>query len=165
MAEEQVIKEKIQNMFVERKHVTLGMQLVCTFAITYYILYFALMTYFVFNYKSVYDQSYFNGELNETVMAHFYELFIARWVLQALIITSLFLIFFKKRWGKFLFMIFTILLVAIQYQTIYPPAWLIYILELVILLLIAPLRVISKFTERIQIETQKINPFKDKDKK
>ena len=80
-------------------------------------------------------------------------------------ITSLFLIFFKQRWGKFLFMIFTILLVAIQYQTIYPPAWWIYIIELVILLIIAPLRVISKFTERIQTETQKINPFKDKDKK
>lgn len=164
MDEKQVIKD-LPNLFKERKHVTLGMKLVCAFAITYYILYFALMTYFVFNYKSVYDQSYFNGELNETVMAHFYELFIARWVLQALIITSLFLIFFKKRWGKFLFMIFTILLVAIQYQTIYPPAWLIYILELLILLLIAPLRVISKFTERIQNETQKINPFKDKDKK
>lgn len=164
MAEKQVIKE-IPSIFKERKHVTLGMKLVCTFAITYYILYFAFMTYFVFNFNSVYDKSYFDGELNEIVMTYFYELFIARWVLQALIITSLFLIFFKKRWGKFLFMIFTILLVAIQYQTVYPPAWLIYIIEVLILLLIAPLRVISKFTERIQIETQKINPFKDKDKK
>ena len=164
MDEKQVIKD-LPNLFKERKHVTLGMKLVCTFAITYYILYFALMTYFVFNFNSVYDKVYFDDELNEMVRANYYELFIARWVLQALIITSLFLIFFKKRWGKFLFMIFTILLVAIQYQTIYPPAWLIYILELLILLIIAPLRVISKFTERIQIETQKINPFKDKDKK
>lgn len=164
MAEEQVIRER-QSIFKERKHVTLGMKLVCTFAITYYILYFALMTYFVFNFNSVYDKVYFGDELNEMVKENYYELFIARWVLQALIITSLFLIFFKKRWGKFLFMIFTIMLVAIQYQTIYPPAWLIYFLELLILLLIAPLRVISKFTERIQIETQRINPFKDKDKK
>ena len=164
MAEEQVIKD-IQSIFKERKHVTLGMKLVCTFAITYYILYFALMTYFVFNYNIVYDKDYFDGELNELVMAHHYDLFILRWVLQALIITSLFLVFFKKRWGKFLFMIFTILLVALQYQTIYPPAWWIYIIELLILLIIAPLRVISKFTERIQTETQKINPFKDKDKK
>ena len=164
MDEKQVIKD-LPNLFKERKHVTLGMKLVCTFAITYYILYFGLMTYFVFNFNSVYDKVYFGDELNDMVMNNYYELFIARWVLQALIITSLFLIFFKKRWGKFLFMIFTILLVAIQYQTIYPPAWLIYILEIVILLLIAPLRVVSKFTERIQIETQKINPFKDKDKK
>lgn len=164
MDEKQVIKD-LPNLFKERKHVTLGMKLVCTFAITYYILYFGLMTYFVFNFNSVYDKVYFGDELNDMVMDNYYELFIARWVLQALIITSLFLIFFKKRWGKFLFMIFTILLVAIQYQTIYPPAWLIYILEIVILLLIAPLRVVSKFTERIQIETQKINPFKDKDKK
>ncbi len=164
MDEKQVIKD-LPNLFKERKHVTLGMKLVCTFAITYYILYFGLMTYFVFNFNSVYDKVYFGDELNDMVMDNYYELFIARWVLQALIITSLFLVFFKKRWGKFLFMIFTILLVAIQYQTIYPPAWLIYILEIVILLLIAPLRVVSKFTERIQIETQKINPFKDKDKK
>ena len=164
MDEKQVIKD-LPNLFKERKHVTLGMKLVCTFAITYYILYFGLMTYFVFNFNSVYDKVYFDDELNEMVRANYYELFIARWVLQALIITSLFLIFFKKRWGKFLFMVFTIMLVAIQYQTIYPPAWLIYILEIVILLLIAPLRVVSKFTERIQIETQKINPFKDKDKK
>lgn len=164
MDEKQVIKD-LPNLFKERKHVTLGMKLVCAFAITYYILYFGLMTYFVFNFNSVYDKVYFDDELNEMVRANYYELFIARWVLQALIITSLFLIFFKKRWGKFLFMIFTILLIAIQYQTIYPPAWLIYILELLILLIIAPLRVISKFTERIQIETQKINPFKDKDKK
>lgn len=164
MDEKQVIKD-LPNLFKERKHVTLGMKLVCTFAITYYILYFGLMTYFVFNFNSVYDKVYFGDELNDMVMDNYYELFIARWVLQALIITSLFLVFFKKRWGKFLFMIFTIMLVAIQYQTIYPPAWLIYILEIVILLLIAPLRVVSKFTERIQIETQKINPFKDKDKK
>ena len=164
MDEKQVIKD-LPNLFKERKHVTLGMKLVCTFAITYYILYFGLMTYFVFNFNSVYDKVYFGDELNDMVMDNYYELFIARWVLQALIITSLFLIFFKKRWGKFLFMVFTIMLVAIQYQTIYPPAWLIYILEIVILLLIAPLRVVSKFTERIQIETQKINPFKDKDKK
>lgn len=164
MDEKQVIKD-LPNLFKERKHVTLGMKLVCTFAITYYILYFGLMTYFVFNFNSVYDKVYFGDELNDMVMDNYYELFIARWVLQALIITSLFLVFFKKRWGKFLFMVFTIMLVAIQYQTIYPPAWLIYILEIVILLIIAPLRVVSKFTERIQIETQKINPFKDKDKK
>ena len=138
MDEKQVIKD-LPNLFKERKHVTLGMKLVCTFAITYYILYFGLMTYFVFNFNSVYDKVYFGDELNDMVMDNYYELFIARWVLQALIITSLFLIFFKKRWGKFLFMIFTILLVAIQYQTIYPPAWLIYILELLILLIIAPL--------------------------
>ena len=164
MDEKQVIKD-LPNLFKERKHVTLGMKLVCTFAISYYILYFGLMTYFVFNFNSVYDKVYFGDELNDMVMDNYYELFIARWVLQALIITSLFLVFFKKRWGKFLFMVFTIMLVAIQYQTIYPPAWLIYILEIVILLIIAPLRVVSKFTERIQIETQKINPFKDKDKK
>lgn len=161
MTEEQLIKEK-KSIFKERKHVTLGMKLVCTFAITYYILYFVLMTYFVYNYNLVYDKDYFNGELDKLVMDNYYVLFLVRWVLLALIITSLFLIFFKKRWGKFLFMIFTILLVALQLETIYPPAWMIYIIEVLMLLIIAPLRVISKFTEIIQTETQKINPFKEK---
>ena len=58
-------------------------------------------------------------------------------------------------------MIFTILLVVCQFYTTFPPAWEVYILEILIVLIIAPLRVISKFTDIIQTETQKINPFKD----
>ena len=82
-------------------------------------------------------------------------------MLLASIIVSLFMVFFKKRLGKFLFMIFTILLVVCQFYTTYPPVYEVYILELLIVLIIAPLRVISKFTEKIQIETKKINPFKE----
>lgn len=160
MTEEQVVKEK-SSIFVERKHVTLGMKLVCTFAITYYILFFFFMTYVVFTYNTVFDKAYFNGELNEVVVSHHYTLFIVQWILLALIITSLFLVFFKKRWGKFLFMIFTILLIVCQVFTTYPPAWVTYILELSMVLIIAPLRVVAKFTDIIQTETQKINIFKD----
>ena len=58
-------------------------------------------------------------------------------------------------------MLFTIVLVAIQMQTTFPPAWLTYILEIAIVLIIAPLRVVAKITDIIQTETQKINPFKE----
>ena len=160
MAEEQVIKER-QSIFKERKHVTLGMKLVCAFAITYYILFFSFTTYIVFKYNTVFDEAYFDENMNEMVVSNHFAIFFSKWALLALIITSLFLIFFKKRSGKFMFMIFTIILVVLQVNTTYPPAWLSYILEIALVLIIAPLRVISKFTERIQNETQKINPFKE----
>lgn len=160
MAEEQVVKGK-KSIFVERNHVTLGMKLVCTFAITYYILFFAFTTYILIKYNTVFDEAYFDESLNEMVVSNHLAIFIAKWALLALIITSLFLVFFKKRFGKFLFMIFTIMLVALQVQTTFPPAWLSYILEIAIVLIIAPLRVVAKITNIIQTETQKINPFKE----
>ena len=160
MIEEQVIKER-QSIFKERKHVTLGVKLVCSFAITYYILFFAFMTYILMKYNIVFEEGYIDENLNDLVATNHFTLFVIEWALLALIITSLFMVFFKKRLGKFLFMIFTILLVVCQFYTTYPPAYEVYILELFIVLIIAPLRVISKFTERIQIETQKINPFKE----
>ena len=161
MAEEQVIKER-QSIFKERTHVTLGMKLVCAFAITYYILFFSFMTYIWIKYNTVFEEAYIDkNNLNEVVASNHYTLFVVKWLLLASIIVSLFMVFFKKRLGKFLFMIFTILLVVCQFYTTYPPAYEVYILELFIVLIIAPLRVISKFTERIQIETQKINPFKE----
>lgn len=157
---EQEVKEK-RSIFQERTHVTLGMKLVCAFAITYYILFFSFMTYIVITYNTVFDEAYFDENMNNLVMSHHFTIFLAKWILLALIITSLFLVFFKKRWGKFLFMLFTILLLVLQINTTYPPAWISYILEIALVLIIAPLRVISKFTERIQNETQKINPFKE----
>ena len=162
MAEEEVIKER-QSIFKERKHITLGMKLVCAFAITYYILFFSFMTYILIKYNTVFDEAYIDrNNLNEVVAAHHYTMFVVEWALLASIVISLFMVFFKKRLGKFLFMIFTLMLVVCQFYTTYPPAWEVYILELLIFLIIAPLRVVSKFTDIIQTETQKINPFKDK---
>ena len=158
MSDEQAINEA-NSIFKQRKHVTLGMKLVCTFAITYYILYFLFMTYIVFTYNTVFDKTYFTGELNALVVEHHFTLFIVQWIVLATIVTSLFLIFSKQRWGKFIFMIFTIMLIVIQIYTTNPPAWLSYIIESSMVLIIAPLKVIAKFTDRIQIE--KINPFKE----
>ncbi|MBR6438648.1 MAG: hypothetical protein IKS65_05635 [Bacteroidales bacterium] len=157
---EQVEKER-QSIFVEREHVSLGMKLLCTFAITYYILLFSFTTYLLIKYNTVFDKAYTDNNLNDVVNSNHFTLFIIQWVLLAFIIVSLFLVFFKKRFGKFLFMIFTFLLIGCQFFTTYPPAWMTYIIELFIVLIIAPLKVISKFTDIIQTETQKINPFKD----
>lgn len=158
---EQAVKDKKESIFVERKEITLGMKLVCAFAITYYILYFAFMTYIVLKYNTVFDKAYVDDSLDEIVATHHFVLFMIQWAFLMMIVISLFLVFFKKRVGKFLFMVLTLLLIGCQFYTTYPPAWLTYILELSIVLVIAPLKVIAKFTERIQTETQKINPFKD----
>ncbi len=160
MVNEEVIKER-QSIFKERKHITLGVKLVCSFAITYYILFFAFMTYILIKYNTVFEEGYIDKNLNALVATNHYTVFIVEWVLLASIVVSLFMVFLKKRLGKFLFMIFTILLVVCQFYTTYPPAYEVYVLELFIVLIIAPLKVISKFTERIQIETKKINPFKE----
>ena len=160
MSDEEVIKER-QSIFKERKHITLGMKLVCAFAITYYIVFFAFMTYVWIRYNTVFDEGYIDENLNEVVASNHYTLFVVEWALLASIVVSLFMVFFKKRLGKFLFMFFTILLVVCQFYTTFPPAWEVYILEIIIVLIIAPLRVISKFTDIIQTETQKINPFKE----
>ena len=160
MSDEQVVKEK-KSIFKERKHITLGMKLVCAFAVTYYIVFFAFMTYVWIRYNTVFDEGYIDKNLNEVVATNHYTLFVVEWALLAAIVVSLFMVFFKKRLGKFLFMFFTLVLVVCQFYTTFPPAYDVYVLELLIVLIIAPLRVISKFTDRIQTETQKINPFKE----
>lgn len=156
MADESQILENI-SIFVERKYVSLGMKLVCTFAATYYILYFLFMTYIVFTYNTVFDKTYFDENMNETLVEHHYTLFIIQWILLALIITSLFLVFSKKRFGKFLFMICTMILIGFQIFTTFPPAWLTYILEFSMVLIIAPLRIVARFTDKIQLDTKTIN--------
>ena len=159
MSDEEVKKKK--SIFKERKHITLGMKLVCAFAITYYILFFSFMTYVWIRYNTIFDEGYIDKNLNELVATNHYTLFVVEWALLAAIVVSLFMVFFKKRLGKFLFMFFTLVLVVCQFYTTFPPAYDVYVLELLIVLIIAPLRVISKFTDRIQTETQKINPFKE----
>ena len=130
--------EEVNNkgLFVERKHVTLGVKLVVTFAMTYYILYFLLLSYIVITYNTVFDRAYFAENLSDTVVAYHYALFIT-------------------------FMSFTIIFIACQIFTTYPPAWLSYILEISMALIIAPLKVVRKINERITEGIQTTNQTKD----
>lgn len=157
MAEE--VKNK--GLFVERKHVTLGVKLVVTFAMTYYILYFLLLSYIVITYNTVFDRAYFAENLSDTAVAYHYALFITMWALIVCIIVSLALVITKHRYGKFLFMSFTIIFIACQIFTTYPPAWLSYILEISMALIIAPLKVVRKINERITEGIQTTNQTKD----
>ena len=58
-------------------------------------------------------------------------------------------------------MSFTIIFIACQIFTTYPPAWLSYILEISMALIIAPLKVVRKINERITEGIQTTNQTKD----
>ncbi|MGN0033766.1 MAG: hypothetical protein ACI358_08350 [Candidatus Limimorpha sp.] len=154
-------EEKNKGLFVERKHVTLGVKLVVTFAMTYYLLYFLFLSYIVLTYNTVFDRSYFAENLSDTAVAYHYALFIAMWALILCIIVSLALVITKHRYGKFLFMSFTIIFIACQIFTTYPLAWMNYIIELSMALIIAPLKVVQKFNEKITEGKQTANQSKD----
>lgn len=153
-------KEKETSIFVERQRVTLGIKLVGTFAIVYYCLFFLFMVFLGISYKSVYDPAYLdetvNGQ-NETAVLISY---IINTALLGLIITSLIMMFKKGRYGKSIFLICTVLLIVFQIITTDPPAWSSYVIEALLALIMAPLKVVRKFNERIVEETQKINNIK-----
>lgn len=142
-------KDKTESMFVERKQLTLGIKIVTTFAMTYYLLYFLLLTIFVFFHRNVFDPSYLDNTDADSYSFHIAYLLIL-WGLVATIVVSLFLVFRKKRYGKFMFMIFTMLLVGYQFFTSEPPVWVAYILEILIMGIIAPLKVVKSFQQKIK---------------
>jgi len=153
-------KEKLQDIFVERQRVTLGLKLVGTFAIVYYGLFFLFMVYLGIFYNTVYDPSYLGNTVNEQRGTAVLISYIVRTLLLGLIIASLIMMFCKKRSGKYIFLIGTVVLIVIQIVTTDPPAWSSYILEALLTLTIAPLKVVRKFNEKIVEETQKINIIK-----
>lgn len=157
-------KEKETSIFVERQRVTLGIKLVGTFAIVYYCLFFLFMVFLGISYKSVYDPAYFDETVNEQNGTVVLISYIINTVLLGLIITSLIMMFKKGRYGKSIFLICTVLLIAFQIITTDPPAWSSYVIEALLALIMAPLKVVKKFNERIVEETQKINSINKREK-
>lgn len=153
-------KEKDTSIFVERQHVTLGMKLVGTFATVYYGLFFLFMIYLGFFYNTVYDPAYLVDTINEQNGTAVLISYISRTFLLGVILASLVMMFKKKRYGKLIFLVCTVLLIVIQILTTDPPAWSSYIIETLMTLIIAPLKVVKKFNEKIVEETQKINIIK-----
>lgn len=122
-------------IFVDRK-LTLGVKLVGTFAFTYYLLYFLLLTVFGIYYRSVYDPAYSEETLFQTMLSS-----AILWIIVGMLVLSLILLFRKRRYGKFLFMIFTVILIIYQFVTAENHIWVIYALEFMMVLVMAPLKV------------------------
>ena len=137
-------KQDITDIFLRHRKLTLGVKLVGTFAFTYYLLYFLLLTVFGYYYRSVYDHAYSGESLLQTMLMS-----AILWAIVGMIVVSLILLFRRKRYGKFLFMIFTIILIGYQLLTAENHIWAIYVIELMMVLIMAPLKVFVTINKNI----------------
>ena len=137
-------KQDITDIFLKRRKLTLGMKLVGTFAFTYYLLYFVLLTVFGIYYRNVYDPAYSGDTLFRTMLSS-----AILWTIVGMMVVSLVLLFRRRRYGKFLFMIFTIILLIYQFITAENHIWAIYFIEIMIVLVMAPLKVFVTINKTI----------------
>ena len=145
-------KQELPDIFIRGRKLTLGVKLVGTFAITFYSLYFLLLTVFGFFYRSVYDPAYSEETLFKTIF-----LSAVLWFIVGSIVVSLILLFRRKRYGKYMFMIFTIILLVYQIVTSADHVWLIYILEVLMVIVMAPLKVFVTINKKIKEEVTDIS--------
>ena len=137
-------KQDITDIFVRHRKLTLGIKLVGTFAFTYYLVYFVLLTVFGVYYRSVYGPAYFGDTFFWTMLSS-----AILWAIVGMMVVSLILLFRRRRYGKFLFMIFTIILVIYQFVTAESHIWAIYFIEIMIVLVMAPLKVFVTINKTI----------------
>lgn len=137
-------KQNITDIFIRGRKLTLGVKLVGAFAFTYYLLYFLLLSVFGIFYRNVYDPEYSGETLFQSMLMS-----AILWFIVGTLVVSLILLFRRKRYGKFLFMIFTIILLTYQLITAEDHIWAIYFLELMMMLIMAPLKVFVTINKNI----------------
>jgi hypothetical protein len=145
-------KPKESKIFDLKPKLTLAMKLAATFAITYYGLLFLYEVFTLVMYHYSLDSYYLgNGEVLENQSKDFVYL-IAEFLLTGLLVFSLILIFRKKVKGKAFFVGFSILLIAFQLYTSGIHPWVKYALEVLMVLIIAPVRM----KKRVKIKEGKL---------
>ena len=137
------MKQYESKIFNVKPKLTTAMMLAASFAITYYGL---LLIYEVFTlvYSRYFiDSYYFNqGQTEEGIRELWTQ--IIQLALSVILVFSLIQVFRKKVYGKALFVGFSILLIGFQlYKTGLVP-WMKYALEVLLVLIIAPIRVKKK---------------------
>ena len=137
------MKQPQSTIFNLKPQLTLAMKLAATFAITYYGLLLIFEVLVVVFRRYYFDSVYLNQE-DLTLNSHDFLIQIAQLVLSVLMVFSLIQIFRKKAYGKAIFVLGTILLIVFQFIATGPYPMLKYILEILMLLFIAPLRVKKK---------------------
>lgn len=149
------MEQREGKIFNLKPELTQPMRLAASFAITYYglLLIFAIITVIFSQY---YIDSYYYNESN--IKQDKSELLTP--ILQLLLLTtlvfSLIQIFRKKTHGKVIFVISSILLIVFQLVTTGFVPWMKYALEVLMVLIIAPLRVKKKIklkNGKIKLET------------
>ena len=137
------MKKRESKIFNVKPQLTTAMKLAASFAITYYGL---LLIYEIFTlvYSRYFiDTYYFNqGETEEGLKELWTQ--IVQLILSTILVFSLIQVFRKKVYGKALFVGFSFLLIAFQlYKTGLVPS-VKYALEVLLILIIAPIRVKKK---------------------
>ena len=137
------MEQREGKIFNLKPELTQPMRLAASFAITYYglLLIFAIITVIFSQY---YIDSYYYNEAN--IKQDKSELLtpILQLVLLTTLVFSLIQIFRKKTHGKVIFVIASILLIIFQLVTTGFVPWMKYALEVLMVLIIAPLRVKKK---------------------
>lgn len=137
------MKQRQGTLFNLKPQLTLAMKLAATFAITYYGLLLIFEVLVVVFRRYYFDSVYLNQE-DLTLNSRDFLIQLAQLVLSALLVFSLIQIFRKKVNGKLIFVLATLVLIVFQFIATGPVPLLKYMLELLMLLFIAPLRVKKK---------------------
>ena len=137
------MEQREGKIFNLKPELTQPMRLAASFAITYYgfLLIFAIITvifsqYYIDSYY--YNETNFKQDKSELLVP------ILQLVLLITLVFSLIQIFRKKNHGKVIFVIASILLIIFQLVTTGFVPWMKYALEVLMVLIIAPLRVKKK---------------------
>lgn len=157
-------KPKESKIFDLKPQLTLAMKLAATFAITYYGLLFLFEIVMLVMYHYSIDSYYLgNGEVLENQSKDFIYL-IVELLLTGLLVFSLILIFRKKLKGKAFFVGFSALLIAFQLYTSGVHPWLKYALEVLMVLIITPVRMKVKIKNgKITLEEKEASPENPKE--
>ena len=137
------MKEREGKIFNLKPELTLAMKLAATFAITYYGL---MLVYEIFTlvYSRYFIDSYYfnNGDLAQGKKELWIQ--IIQLALSTILVFSLIQIFRKKVHGKAIFLVASLALIAFQFMVTGPMPLVKYILEVLLVLIIAPIRVKKK---------------------
>ena len=137
------MKEREGKIFNLKPELTLAMKLAATFAITYYGL---MLVYEIFTlvYSRYFIDSYYfkNGDLAQDKKELWIR--IIQLALSTILVFSLIQIFRKKVHGKAIFLTASLALIVFQLMVTGPVPMVKYILEVLLVLIIAPIRVKKK---------------------
>ena len=137
------MKEREGKIFNLKPELTLAMKLAATFAITYYGL---MLVYEIFTlvYSRYFIDSYYfnNGDLAQGKKELWIQ--IIQLALSTILVFSLIQIFRKRNHGKAIFVGASLILIIFQLLVTGMVPWLKYALEVLMILIIAPIRVKKK---------------------
>ena len=149
------MKQREGKIFNLKPEMTLAMKLAASFAITYYglLLIFEIITVV---FKRYYFDTYYFNEGEMSLGSKEFLVQIIQLALSFTLVFSLILIFRKKVGGKAIFVSVSLILIAFQLFTTGPVPILKYLLELLMILIIAPIRVKKKIwmkDGKLKVET------------